>query len=261
MHKMFLCQSGQEKFFWVFCFSLSSLCVSCYLSEWKASLSHGQACFLVVSVMRRSVNISWLWVGVNLLEKSLKTVKYKTKSMCISLSLWFPLPATRATHLPPLYRLPDTTSAQRLQLDVKAHKGGGGGGRDGHIPLEPRGRHARHHLNVKTASAASSAPYEWGRPNPPTPRSIRWKIRSLQEERKKLLNSFTANVAAHRWLKMTFYPVKCVWVMMHFLPFSFPFAPTWDHHDWDLIWFDTAIYMQCVSEGSPMKLYKLAVLL
>lgn len=112
--------------FWVFCFSLSSLCVSCYLSEWKASLSHRQACFLVVSVMRRSVNISWLWVGVNLLEKSLKTVKYKTKSMCISLSLWFPLPATRATHLPPLYRLPDTTSTQRLQSDVKAHKGWGG---------------------------------------------------------------------------------------------------------------------------------------
>lgn len=127
MHKMFLCQSGQEKFFDFFCFSLPSLCVSCYLSEWKASLSHGQACFLVVSVMRRSVNISWLWVGVNVLEKSLKTVKYKTKSMCISLSLWFPLPATRATHLPPLYRLPDTTSTQRLQLDVKAHKGWGGG--------------------------------------------------------------------------------------------------------------------------------------
>lgn len=126
MHKMFLCQSGQEKFFDFFCFSLPSLCVSCYLSEWKASLSHGQACFLVVSVMRRSVNISWLWVGVNVLEKSLKTVKYKTKSMCISLSLWFPLPATRATHLPPLYRLPDTTSTQRLQLDVKAHKGWGG---------------------------------------------------------------------------------------------------------------------------------------
>lgn len=126
MHKMFLCQSGQEKFFDFFCFSLPSLCVSCYLSEWKASLSHGQACFLVVSVMRWSVNISWLWVGVNVLEKSLKTVKYKTKSMCISLSLWFPLPATRATHLPPLYRLPDTTSTQRLQLDVKAHKGWGG---------------------------------------------------------------------------------------------------------------------------------------
>lgn len=126
MHKMFLCQSGQEMFFDFFCFSLPSLCVSCYLSEWKASLSHGQACFLVVSVMRRSVNISWLWVGVNVLEKSLKTVKYKTKSMCISLSLWFPLPATRATHLPPLYRLPDTTSTQRLQLDVKAHKGWGG---------------------------------------------------------------------------------------------------------------------------------------
>lgn len=126
MYKMFLCQSGQEKFFDFFCFSLPSLCVSCYLSEWKASLSHGQACFLVVSVMRRSVNISWLWVGVNVLEKSLKTVKYKTKSMCISLSLWFPLPATRATHLPPLYRLPDTTSTQRLQLDVKAHKGWGG---------------------------------------------------------------------------------------------------------------------------------------
>lgn len=126
MHKMFLCQSGQEKFFDFFCFSLPSLCVSCYLSEWKASLSHGQACFLVVSVMRRSVNISWLWVGVNVLEKSLKTVKYKTKSMCISLSLWFPLPATCATHLPPLYRLPDTTSTQRLQLDVKAHKGWGG---------------------------------------------------------------------------------------------------------------------------------------
>lgn len=132
-------------------------------------------------------------------------------------------------------------------------KGGGEGGRDGHIPLEPRGRHARHRLNVKTASAASSAPYEWGRPNPPTPRSIRWKIRSLQRERKKLLNSFTANVAAQRWLKMTFYPVKCVWVMMHFLPFSFPsFAPTWDHHYWDLIWFDTPIYMYCFSKGEAI---------
>lgn len=236
MHKMFLCQSGQEKFFDFFCFSLPSLCVSCYLSEWKASLSHGQACFLVVSVMRRSVNISWLWVGVNVLEKSLKTVKYKTKSMCISLSLCGFLSLPLVPHICPLFTAFLTPPQLRGFNWMWRHiKGGGEGGRDGHIPLEPRGRHARHRLNVKTASAASSAPYEWGRPNPPTPRSIRWKIRSLQEERKKLLNSFTANVAAHRWLKMTFYPVKCIGVMMHFLPFSFPFAPTWDHHDWDLI--------------------------
>lgn len=36
MHKMFLCQSGQEKFFDFFCFSLPSLCV--LLSVWVESL-------------------------------------------------------------------------------------------------------------------------------------------------------------------------------------------------------------------------------
>lgn len=127
MHKMFLCQSV----FWVFCFSLSSLCVSCYLSEWKASLSHRQACFLVVSVMRQSVNISWLWVGVNVLEKSLKTVKYKTKSMCISLSLCGFLSMPLVPHICPLFTAFLTPPQLRGFNWMWRHIKGGGGGRKG----------------------------------------------------------------------------------------------------------------------------------
>lgn len=122
-------QSGEV--FWVFCFSLSSLCVSCYLSEWKASLSHRQACFLVVSVMRRSVNISWLWVGVNVLEKSLKTVKYKTKSMCISLSLCGFLSLPLVPHICPLFTAFLTPPQLRGFNWMWRHIKGGGGGRKG----------------------------------------------------------------------------------------------------------------------------------
>lgn len=107
-----------------------------YFSGWKASLSHAQGCFLVASVMGQSTNISWLWAGVNMLEKSLKSVKNKTKSMSVSLSVSLPpLP-----HVCPLLFFFSLTPPQFLQTlrndspqdqgwtGYESTSGGGGGG-------------------------------------------------------------------------------------------------------------------------------------
>lgn len=127
----------------------------------KRSLSHVQGRFLVVSLMRQSVNITRLWVGVSMLEKSLKSVKYEAKSMSpISLSVSLPLvllpnifPLLFSSFLTPpqLWRV--TLLKTRFELDTKAPRGD-------YVLLESQLRHALRQFYVRNTSAVCSALYK-----------------------------------------------------------------------------------------------------
>lgn len=106
-------------------FSMFSLCVSCYSTGWKGSLSH--VAFWLSPWWDRAQPMSWLWVGV--LEKSLKSVKYKTKSMSISLSVSLPVllphicPLLLSSFLTPPRDWGTSFLSTRVELDMKAPQG------------------------------------------------------------------------------------------------------------------------------------------
>lgn len=150
-------------------FPMFSLSVCCYFSGWKASLSHALGCFLVASMMRQSANASWLWVWVNMLEKSLKSVKNKTKSMSVSLSVSLPplLP-----HICPLFFFFFLTPPQFWETRRNdspqdggwtGYEGPWGGSRSSRVS---RVRHALRCLGVKSTSVPHSVLYERGQSNP-----------------------------------------------------------------------------------------------
>lgn len=63
---------------------------SVYLVIFRGGKPHYLMC-RVFSMMSHSADVSWVWAGVNMLEKSLKRVKQKTESMSTSLCVSPPL--------------------------------------------------------------------------------------------------------------------------------------------------------------------------
>lgn len=112
---------------------------------------------LFSTLTRDSTKISQLHVGVNILEKSLRRVKYKTKSMTISVSLLLLLPPI----CPPARSFPPSCIIRY----------------EGMFQLESRLRHGLHHFRDYVSSSLCSV--KRGRSNLPTPWCLRKHVESF----------------------------------------------------------------------------------